>query len=574
MMDSPLLTLSEDAKEAQKIFNSLPIKSQVDTVLQARGKERLHTLFLSEHPEQLVQQLPELEVFLTVKEVGERDSSDLISLTTPEQFQYLLDLEFWKRDELDQEKILNWMEILLESGEKKVIQFIHSTDLGFIALLLKKFLHVATMEGEYLEGMDKIPPFTLDQYYFILFKGKRTREVFQPLLQILYQVDEEGYRRLMDSLIVELESELEETGYRLRNGRLADYGFPDLEEALEIYRFIHPDSLVLEERPLRDRGQEEMGKGSTIFYLSHQSEGPFFSSILSRMDDPQEQDRLGQEITALCNKAIIAEAIDLSNIAAIERVVKKVYHYLNLGLQYLSEEEERKASVILRALPIQRLFQCGVSTTLLLRRKGESILEGPWFSGDPENLTFLDPPYLEKFEGILRKRPALYREGNFEDFKRLQDLREMGGVLESIETAVNFLGEKLKIDPRQLKEMDLKGCHPEEWREITFSTVFLTALANQILKGTFQFEAIEKARLKDLFSHTFERGEQGKGTAKMEIRTGLREWLDSIEGRENKRQHLHALTDFCLDLLGEQYGRIPPGEEIDPRFVKGLLIRL
>jgi hypothetical protein len=574
MIDSPLLTLPEDAKEAQKVFNSLPIKSQADTVLQARGKERLHALFLSEHPEQLVQQLPELEVFLTVKEVGEQDSLDLISLTTPEQFQYLLDLDFWKRDKLDPEKILNWMEILLESGEKKVTQFIHSTDLGFVALLLIKFLHVTTLEGEPLEEMDKTPPFTLDQFYFILFKGKRTREVFQPFLQILCRVDREGYRRLMDSLIVELESDLEETGYRLRNGRLADYGFPDFEEALEIYRFVSPDSLVSEERPLRDRGQEEMGRGSPTFYLSHQNEGPFFSSIFSRMDDPQEQDRLSQEITALCNKAIVAEAIDLSNIAAIERVVTKVYHYLNLGLQYLSKEEEMRASVILRALPIQRLFQCGVSTTLLLRRKGESILKGHWFSGDQENLIFLDPPHLEKFEGILRKRPALYREGNFEDFKKLQDLKEMEDFLESIEAIVNFLREKLNIDPRHLKEMDLKGCHPEEWREITFSAIFLTALANQILKGTFQFEAIERARVKDLFSHTFERDEQGKGTAKMEIRTGLREWLDSIEGEENKRQHLYAFSDFCLDLLGEQYGRIPPEEEIDPRFVKGLLIRI
>ena len=573
MMDSPLLTLSEDAKEAQKIFNSLPIKSQVDTVLQARGKERLHTLFLSEHPEQLVQQLPELEVFLTVKEVGERDSSDLISLTTPEQFQYLLDLEFWKRDELDQEKILNWMEILLESGEKKVIQFIHSTDLGFIALLLKKFLHVATMEGEYLEGMDKIPPFTLDQYYFILFKGKRTREVFQPLLQILYQVDEEGYRRLMDSLIVELESELEETGYRLRNGRLADYGFPDLEEALEIYRFIHPDSLVLEERPLRDRGQEEMGKGSTIFYLSHQSEGPFFSSILSRMDDPQEQDRLGQEITALCNKAIVAEAIELSNISAIDRVVKKVYHYLNLGLQYLSKEEETKASVILRTLPIQRLFQCGVSTTLLLRRKGESILKGPWFSGDQGNLVLLDPSHFEKFEGILRRRPVLYRDWTYEDFKNLQDLKEAEDFLEFIRTVVNFLGKELNIYPRHLKEMDLSGCHPEEWREITLSTIFLTSSANHILKGTFQFEAIEEAQVKDFLYRVFERDAQGKGVIKVEVKNGMGEWLKSIEGENLRRQHLLAFQDFCLDLFEEAYGKIPPDEKVDPRFVKGLLIR-
>ena len=288
MVDHFSLVLPADEKEAKKVFNSLPIKSQLDTVLQGRGKERLHYLFLSEHPEQLVQLLPELEVFLTVKEVGERDSLDLISLTTPEQFQYLIDLDLWEKDRLDPEKILNWMEILLESGEKKFTQFIHSTDPGFIALLLKKFLHVTTYEGEHLEGMDKTPPFTLDQFYFIVFKGRRTREVFQPFMQILYRVDKEGYRRLMDSLIVELESELEETGYRLRNGRLADYGFPDLEEALEIYRFVNPDSLVSEERPLRGRGQEEIERGRPIFYLSHPSEGPFFSSILSRIDDPQE----------------------------------------------------------------------------------------------------------------------------------------------------------------------------------------------------------------------------------------------------------------------------------------------
>jgi hypothetical protein len=78
--------------------------------------------------------------------------------------------------------------------------------------------------------------------------------------------------------------------------------------------------------------------------------------------------------------------------------------------------------------------------------------------------------------------------------------------------------------------------------------------------------------LKDLFSRIFEKDQQGKGVVKMKTRKGLREWLDSIEGDENKRQHLHAFGDFCLDLLEEQYGRIPSEEEIDPRFIKGLLL--
>jgi hypothetical protein len=573
MGDPSLLTLPEDPKEAGRVFNSLSVKNQLDIVLRARGKERLHYLFLSEHPERLIQQLPELEIFLTVKEVGEKDCLDLISLTTPEQFQYLLDLDFWKRDQLDPEKVLHWMEILLESGEKKVGQFIQSTDIEFIALLLKKFLHATTMDGEHLEGMDRIPLFTLDQYHFVHFKGKRTREVFEPFLQILYQVDRTGYQRLMDSLIVEFESELEETGYHLRNGRLADYGFPDFEEALEIYRFVNPDSLAAGERFSQVAGREEVGKESSIFYLTFRNEGPFFSSILSKIDDAYEQDRLKQEITALCNKAIVAEAIDLSNIAAMERVVKKVYHTLNLGLQYLSKEDERKSLEILQSVPVQRLFQCGVSTTLLLRRKAESILKGPWFSNDQGNLVILDPPYFEKFEGILRKRPSLYRNWIYEDFKSLQDLKEADDFLEFIKAIVNFLEKELKVFPLYLKEMDLSGCHPDDWREMTLSLIFLTSMANQILKGTFQFEAIEQAQVKDFLDRVFERDAQGKGVMKMEIKNGLRNWLDSIECEEMRRQHLLAFQDFCLDLFEEEYGKIPPGEEADPRFVKGLLTR-
>jgi Family of unknown function (DUF6178) len=573
MVDNLPVTLPEDPKEAERVFNSLSVKNQLEIVLQIRGKDRLRYLFLSEHPEQLVPQLPELEVFLTVKEAGEKDCLDLISLTTPEQFQFLLDLDFWKRDRLDPEKILHWMEILLESGEKKVTQFIQSTDIEFIALLLKKFIHATTLDGDPLEGMDRIPLFTLDQYHFVHFRGKRTREVFEPFLHFLYRADKTSYQRLMDSLIVEFESELEETGYRLRNSRLSDYGFPDFEESLEIYHFLNPDSLILAGRPLQPAVREEIAKGSSIFYLAHQNEGPFFSFVLSKVDDLHEQDRLKQEITALCNKAIVAEAIDLSNIAAMERVVKKVYHTLNLGLQYLSKGDEIKAFEILQSLPMQRLFQYGVSTSLLLRRKAESILKGPWLSNDQENLVLLDPPYFEKFEGILRRRPALYRDWNYEDFKNPQDLKEADDFLESIKTMVHFFGNELKVSPLYLKEMDLSGCYPDDWREITLSTIFLTSISNQILKGTFQFEAIEQTQMKDYLYRVFEKDAQGKGVIKVEVKNGLREWLFSIEGEELKRQHLLAFQDFCFDLFEVQYGKIPPGEGMDPRFMKGLLIR-
>jgi hypothetical protein len=367
----------------------------------------------------------------------------------------------------------------------------------------------------------------------------------------------------MESLIVELESEMEEIGYRLRNARMTDYGFPDFEEALEIYRFVNPDSLTLEKRATVERIPGETGKISPPFYLTFQGEGSFLSSVLSRIDDPHQQNRIKVELAALCNKAMMAEPLDLFEIEQMKQVTQRVFHYLNLGLEYSSAKEERKALEMLRSFPLQKIFQCGVGATLLLRKKAESILKGSWFSGDLENLRFLDPPHRERFEGILRKRPLLYQDGSVEDFKSLQDFRDAKNLLERVEGVVYFLGEKFHVYPKQLKELN---------QEVTLSTLFLTGWANQILKGKFQFEPIETVRLKELFLRIFEKTGQGKGVVKMEIRNGLEEALCSMEADENRRIHLLAFKDFCLDLFEEEFGRIPPEEEIDPRFIKGRLL--
>jgi hypothetical protein len=58
----------------------------------------------------------------------------------------------------------------------------------------------------------------------------------------------------------------------------------------------------------------------------------------------------------------------------------------------------------------------------------------------------------------------------------------------------------------------------------------------------------------------------------MKIGEGFKEWFHSIENDPQKRLHLLAFRDFCFDLFEEEFGRVPQGEEIDPRFVKGLLI--
>jgi hypothetical protein len=71
----------------------------------------------------------------------------------------------------------------------------------------------------------------------------------------------------------------------------------------------------------------------------------------------------------------------------------------------------------------------------------------------------------------------------------------------------------------------------------------------------------------------FDQDEQSRGIVGMEIKEGLKERFHSIENNPQKRLDLLAFCDFCFDLFEEEYGRMFPEEEIDPRFVKGLLIQ-
>jgi hypothetical protein len=105
---------------------------------------------------------------------------------------------------------------------------------------------------------------------------------------------------------------------------------------------------------------KDVEKPSPTFYLSFQKEGTFFSSVLSQVIDSSDQVRLRQELAALTNKAIIAEPVESFSPEEMRQVGARVFHYLNLGLEYISNQDETLASEFLQTLPLQKIFQCGV----------------------------------------------------------------------------------------------------------------------------------------------------------------------------------------------------------------------
>ena len=60
------------------------------------------------------------------------------------------------------------------------------------------------------------------------------------IVDALYRTNKEFARRMLVGAIGELDAELEESAYRWRQARMADLGFADYYEALEVYRELDP----------------------------------------------------------------------------------------------------------------------------------------------------------------------------------------------------------------------------------------------------------------------------------------------------------------------------------------------
>jgi hypothetical protein len=155
-----------------------------------------------------------------------------------------------------------------------------------------------------------------------------------------------------------------------------------------------------------------------------QGDGPFFSAVLSRVMDPLVRDRLREELAGLCNKAMVAESIDLFDIGDMEWVVKKVFHYLNLGLQRLSGEEEGKAAQILRTVSLQKVFQSESAhasheekAEALLKDRGLIAIARTSFPG------FIDKEIVERFEkeagSIITRLSTTQESPGYQEVERM-----------------------------------------------------------------------------------------------------------------------------------------------------------
>ena len=242
---TPEHLLALEAKQPQALFNALTLEDKMGVVLSAPWIKRQQLIMLDENPAELVQALPEDEIYWTIKEIGADDALPIISRLSFDQLQYSIDIDCWIKDLIDMAGVSHWLRMLLRCREENVLEWVTKTDERFLNFAFKKLFNVFRLSDDLdlTEASDLLPSWTIDGLYYFQFADDEARQIAIPFLHLLYKTDSSYFYYLMENTKWVSAVELEEDALRMRQRRMAEQGFPELEEAWPVYQYLSTEEM-------------------------------------------------------------------------------------------------------------------------------------------------------------------------------------------------------------------------------------------------------------------------------------------------------------------------------------------
>ncbi|WP_305042706.1 DUF6178 family protein [Geoalkalibacter sp.] len=554
--EKPSLSLVSPApRRASEAGNALTFEERLRDVRQAVGKQKYRLILAARDAEELVRRLPSQEVYLLIKELGIEDCIELLALATTEQMTTFFDLDLWRGQSLAARPTLEWLAMLLETGEEKVAATATEMDFELLTLMMRQFITI-TRGLESLTDEDALADGRSDRIYEMDFADSESAKIVGYFLDILYRRERDFYLLLMEAVRNETGAEIEEAAFTARGARLQDRGFPEPFEALGVYAYLDPARFSPESRAKVPFQPGEEGVAAPGFFLAR-APGRLLGEILSRGLEPDAC----WELTYLINKTMIAERVDVGDVEQVSEAMGEVYRYLNIALEYLAGPDFEKALHCFDTCYFEYLFRLGLSLTLDLKKRAETIRATP-------QAFYLDAPFRALVDALCRKRPRLYigavdaaRAGE-RPFATLEEVRACDRWLARLEAQVLLFDGRLGFALPDPGSWDLEGCIPARAEDLALSDLFLTALANQLLGRDFTpaaFPAKELERLWELVAEG--------GGVRPRLRDETLAWAQALVAGGGD------FAGYCLDLWAEGFCALGRAA-LDPRFVGGLILRL
>jgi Family of unknown function (DUF6178) len=525
-----------------------------------RGYRRIDALLSSDDAAGAIAALSPGEVFELVHEVGFEDAADLIHLATPAQIQGCLDLDGWTKDELDVAPLAPWLSAVMDAGFEKFGEVWGQLDAELRALILQRQVKI------YDVNLGEEPPeenegqviATVDTFFMLELLGDDdSQRLVMRLIDDLYRADGDLARHTIMSARSELPAELEEQSYRWRSGRLADMGYVDFYDALDLFRPLEPS-------------QVQIGEGSHDHIIGEDTRLPvaiaeqvmgrsFLARALAAISDPAEAERLEAGLMVLVNKVLAAGRAKPGKAEVVQRGALYATATLSLGLETLARGDVERATQALGSIAVERMFRVGYTVTQKLARLAQALA--------PRSIT-ASAPVKDLVAALCSPRPLFACVADeppmpgLRPFESAADLRRAGELLTSLTVRIALV-EGLGID------VVAAGQAPEP--RPSLDDHVRTALARAVVGGELRGEALSQRELTVLR----DRGMVGGALTSAAREAGLA----AIRGRLGAAQLTASgpivarLVDGWLGDLEAILGQVLDAE-IDPRFVEGVLVEV
>ena len=309
--------------------------------------------------------LPEAELCFTCKTIGVDDAAWLLSLATERQIVACLDLDGFQGLQPSPERQDAWWASLAEAGPETLLRAARALDPELISLYLKHHIDVDLKPagtdddweppdgGQTIEG----------QFYLIARDPKDDLGPLLALLRTLFQEDYWLYFRLLQSVLHEQQTELEEWALRWRTGRLEDLGFPSWDESMRIYGFLRSNRFadVPEDATALDLESWAMPVWVTDLPATA-GQAPLLFRTVAELDTDERQGFFYAFI-ALANRIAVADRRDLSDAETLPSTISKAADVASLGLEEVARGAGISAADVLRKVTLERLFRVGVNVS-------------------------------------------------------------------------------------------------------------------------------------------------------------------------------------------------------------------
>jgi hypothetical protein len=579
------MTDHELDKKTLERFRTLQEKRQ--QLMALDPKDAMERILQDSQPLPLVHSFPEQDLYFLIHDIGPEDTLPLLSLASDRQWEHIVDLEAWQKDQIDVKSVARWLGLLLDADPDRFIRWFLEQKLEFIEFYLYRNIEVRIREHD--QDLSELSSdfFSLDDSYFIRIvepvkdeadqiSDDQRKKFLTKFIKHLADFDHRTYQQVMLEATHVLPAESEEKCYHWRNVRLAEKGFLPFDEAVGIYQPIKPQNIgqyKIDRLPNSD-------DSSAVFSISQYpmrllKEDNHFTRALATLAGSPALPGIQAEFASLCNRIIVADHKTVRDRQDLRQIVKKACGFISLGLERLAKDQAdmnpRQAAELFIKYPLAQIFRVGFGGALDLKWQAEKWVDQSWFAAAGLRLTFWGEQWLGVLGGLLLKKPLFYDNYQsgvlYREFNRQEDIQATEDILNQI-----------KAVDKLLSLMTLQLAHPASYGFLTYKNLVLTLWARHYLKAPTQ--PLQAVAFKD-FQPFFEDllpGRPDPAAAKprsvpQAMKDNFLEWLAADTGLkefEITEGLGRTFEDLFTDIESE-LGRVA-AQDLDPRYIQMFLL--